>query len=293
MKTPVSFLSLLLIFLSTSYNSNAQLLAPLNLNNSWIYENPLVDRYKQTIVDTSFIIDSIKYCRVWIQRHGNMTGYNEYIRLNEDSFYVWWNQPNPGTVYEEPYYKKNAQLGETWVIPFDTTASVTVIDIFPSTVFGVSVNMKVLKYIGAGGLTEIDRWWTEEFGRQVDIDFWGFVLSVLKGCVIDGVAYGDTSFYLTSILNEEYEINKFALMQNYPNPFNSSTVIKYNLPSTTFVRLTLYNNLGEEVKELVREEQTAGFYEYKFVSEELPSGAYFYRITTNNFSNTKKMILLR
>ncbi|RKY93548.1 MAG: hypothetical protein DRQ13_09315, partial [Ignavibacteriae bacterium] len=284
---------LLLLFFSTSFNSNAQLLAPLNLNNSWIYENQLGELKKQTIVDTTFIIDSVKYCKVRIQRHGNMTGYYEYIRLNDDSFYVWRNEPNPGFVYEEPYYKKNAQLGEMWIHPIDSLASVTVIDIFPSAVFGVSVNIKILKYIGAGGLTEIDRWWTEEFGRQVDISFWGDILSVLKGCIIDGVAYGDTSFYLTSVVNEENKVNKFALMQNYPNPFNSSTIINYSLPSETFVRLTLYNNLGEEVKELIREEQTAGIYEYKFISEDLPSGVYFYSITTNNFMNTKKMLLLR
>lgn len=291
MKTPFMFLTLL--FYLNTFNIYAQLDAPLNLNNSWVYEDHSGYRFKETIIDTSVIIDSITYCEVWIQSHSHMNGYHEYIRLNEDSFYVWWNEPNPGTVYEEPYYKKNAQLGETWVIPFDTTASVTVIDIFPSAVFGVSVNMKILKYIGAGGLTEIDRWWTEEFGRQVDISFWGDILSVLKGCIIDGVTYGDTTFYLTSVVNEENEINKFALMPNYPNPFNSSTVIKYNLPSTTFVRLTLYNNLGEEVKELVKKEQTAGIYEYKFNSGDLPSGVYFYSITTNNFMNTKKMILLR
>lgn len=222
-----------------------------------------------------------------------MIGYHEYIRLNEDSFYVWWNEPNPDSSYEEPYYKKNAQLGEMWLMPTDTTASVTVIDIFPSAVFGVSVNMKVLKYIGAGGLTEIDRWWTEKFGRQVDISFWGEVLSVLKGCIIDGVEYGDTSFYLTSAINEENEFNKFTLMQNYPNPFNSNTVINYSLPSTAFVRLTLYNNLGEEVKELVREEQSAGIYEHFFNAEDLPGGVYFYKLTTNNFTETKKMILLK
>ncbi len=292
MKTPITSTTLLLLFLSTSFNSNAQLVAPLNLNNSWIYEDDLGYRYKQTIIDTAAIIDSIKYCRVKIQHQNNMTGYHEYIRLNEDSFYVWL-QTAGTPVYEDPYYKKNAQLGETWISPIDPQASVTVIDIFPSAVFGVSVDMKILKYIGAGGLTEIDRWWTEEFGRHNSISFWGTVLQVLKGCILDGVVYGDTIFYLPTAVYEEIEVNKFTLLQNYPNPFNSSTIINYSLPSTTFVRLILYNNLGEEVKELVREEQTAGIYEYRFVSEDLQSGVYFYSITTNNFTNTKKMILLR
>jgi len=267
-----------------------QLLAPLNLNNSWIYEDELGYRHKETIIDTTVIIDSIKYCIVRIITY-NMNGYNEYIRLNQDSFYVWRNEPNPDSVYEEPYYKKNAQLGETWTHPADSTSSVTVIGTFPSNVFGVSVIMKILKY--AGALNEIDMWWTEEFGRHNAIDFWGVALEVLKGCIIDGVAYGDTSFYLPNAINEVEGINLFNLSQNYPNPFNSSTVIKYNLPSRMFVRLTLYNNLGEEVKTLVKEEQASGNYGYLFNSEGLSSGIYFYQLTANDFIQTKKMILLR
>jgi hypothetical protein len=287
----VNFLIILFIVLNAF--AEAQLVAPLNLNNSWIYENELGVRKKQTIVDTSFIKDNIKYCKVWIQTQTHLNGYNEFIRLNQDSFYVWRNEPNPDSVYEEPYYKKNVQLGEMWLILGDTTASVTVINIFPTVVFGVSVNMKILKYIGSGGLTEIDRWWTEEFGRHVDIDFWGFVLTSLKGCIIDGVAYGDTVFYNPVGVSEEKTLVKYTLFQNYPNPFNSNTVINYSLPSTTFVRLTLYNNLGEEVKELVREEQSAGIYEHLFDAVDLPSGVYFYRLQTANYVVTKKMVLLR
>jgi hypothetical protein len=60
-----------------------------------------------------------------------------------------------------------------------------------------------------------------------------------------------------------------------------------------FVRLTLYNNLGEEVKSLIKEEQASGNYEYLFNSEGLSSGIYFYQLTADNFIQTKKMILLR
>ncbi|MFC2119690.1 hypothetical protein ACFLQ4_01325, partial [Bacteroidota bacterium] len=115
-----------LLVITTPFTNNAQLVAPLNLNNSWIYEDDLGYRYKQTIIDTAVIIDSIKYCRVKIQHQNHMTGYHEYIRLNEDSFYVWWNEPNPDSSYEEPYYKKNAQLGEMWVHPLDSNSTVTV-----------------------------------------------------------------------------------------------------------------------------------------------------------------------
>ncbi|MGB7061491.1 MAG: T9SS type A sorting domain-containing protein [Candidatus Zixiibacteriota bacterium] len=90
----------------------------------------------------------------------------------------------------------------------------------------------------------------------------------------------------------------FSLSQNYPNPFNPQTVIKYALPEDCHVELILYNILGQKVKTLVSEYQSAG---YQMVhwngrddeGNEIPSGLYFYKIETPKYSETKKMILLR
>ena len=92
--------------------------------------------------------------------------------------------------------------------------------------------------------------------------------------------------------------NAFSLSQNYPNPFNPQTVIKYALPEDCQVELTLYNILGQKVKTLVSEYQSAG---YRMVhwngrddeGNETPSGLYFYKIKTPKYSETKKMVLLR
>ncbi len=90
----------------------------------------------------------------------------------------------------------------------------------------------------------------------------------------------------------------FSLSQNYPNPFNPQTVIKYTLPEDCHVELILYNILGQKVKTLVNEYQSAG---YRMIhwngkddkGNEIASGVLFYKIKTPKYSETKKMILLR
>jgi hypothetical protein len=85
----------------------------------------------------------------------------------------------------------------------------------------------------------------------------------------------------------------FFLQQNYPNPFNPSTTIKFELPTSSVVRLSVYDVLGREVSVLVNERREAGFHEVKFDGSGLSSGVYFYRIQAGNFVETKKLVLLR
>jgi len=85
----------------------------------------------------------------------------------------------------------------------------------------------------------------------------------------------------------------FVLFQNYPNPFNPLTTIKYNVPQYGFVKLTVYDMLGKEVKILVNEEKDPGSYEIKFDVQELSSGIYFYRLESGSFSQTKNLILIK
>jgi len=94
----------------------------------------------------------------------------------------------------------------------------------------------------------------------------------------------------------EVEVNgplTFALEQNYPNPFNPSTNIKYSLPENGFVKLSVYNLVGEEVSVLVNGMVDAGFYEVTFNAANLPSGTYFYRLQTGNTVQAKKMVLMK
>ena len=85
----------------------------------------------------------------------------------------------------------------------------------------------------------------------------------------------------------------FNLYQNYPNPFNPNTVISYQLPVSSFVKIKVYDVLGNEVATLVNEKQNAGSYSVEFDAGNYPSGIYYYKLEAGDFSEVKKMILLK
>ncbi|OGU81156.1 MAG: hypothetical protein A2W11_04655 [Ignavibacteria bacterium RBG_16_35_7] len=87
--------------------------------------------------------------------------------------------------------------------------------------------------------------------------------------------------------------NEFSLEQNYPNPFNPTTIIRYHLPVQNKVTIKVFNILGSEVATLVNEEKQPGVYELEFDASNLSSGFYFYKLKTNGFVETKKMLLIR
>ncbi len=87
--------------------------------------------------------------------------------------------------------------------------------------------------------------------------------------------------------------DKYNLAQNYPNPFNPITKIRYTLPQLSEVTLKVYNILGQEVITLVNEQQSAGNYEVRFDGTKLSSGIYLYKIQAGEYSDVKKMVLLR
>ena len=88
---------------------------------------------------------------------------------------------------------------------------------------------------------------------------------------------------------------KYNLQQNYPNPFNPTTTIAFTIPSNEFVTLKVYDISGKEVAVLVNEHKNGGNYEVQFSagSLNLSSGIYFYRLQAGNFTDVKKMVLLK
>lgn len=95
----------------------------------------------------------------------------------------------------------------------------------------------------------------------------------------------------TSVENDGEQPNEYFLTQNFPNPFNPSTKISYGIREAGVVTIKVFNILGSEVATLVNEYKSAGNYEVSFGKNELASGIYIYRLTVNNFIQTRKMIL--
>jgi len=115
----------------------------------------------------------------------------------------------------------------------------------------------------------------------------------LMKAIIDGV---NLTVYPVGITEEGQPVDcaKFALNTNYPNPFNPRTKISYELPQTGRVTVRIFDINGQVVATLVRDTlQKAGRYTIVFDAENLPSGVYFYQLTANNFTQTRKMLLLK
>jgi hypothetical protein len=107
-------------------------------------------------------------------------------------------------------------------------------------------------------------------------------------------AYGGSDSISIGIRKQNTSIpEEYHLSQNYPNPFNSTTIIGFSLPKVSKVKLIIYDILGREIIKLVNEKLNAGSYLIDWNALNIPSGVYFYKLITEGFIETKKMVLLK
>lgn len=93
--------------------------------------------------------------------------------------------------------------------------------------------------------------------------------------------------------NNEQIPKEFMLYHNYPNPFNPLTKIKYDLPKSTFVKIVIYDVLGQLIEVLVNDKKNAGRYEIDWDGSKYASGTYFYKMETDSYTDIKKMVLIK
>ena len=268
--------------------------APLKPGNKWVYNLYLVGDYTRAyphqfeVTDSTKLIKNITFYAVNIRDTG-FPVYTGYFGKIPDQLFARYDIEISDSLYT--YFKINPEMGDTWEQQWKNGITLynTIIDTFTAKVF----NKNTLIY-------EIDRrdisliygsreYWTKEYGMLNGI--YEQAEDILKGCVIDGVLYGDTTVTGTEEVKEFP--NKFILYQNYPNPFNPYTIISWELVTGSNVRLEIYNILGEKIKTLTDEYHNPGKYNITLNAEELPSAIYFYRLITEDFSQTKKMIYLK
>jgi hypothetical protein len=118
------------------------------------------------------------------------------------------------------------------------------------------------------------------------------------GWYIDDVELLALSTVETSVESEPTHPNKFALSQNYPNPFNSETFINFTLAEKSKVKVTIFNSLGQPVKTIVQGDRRPGSYQTKWNGKDennqpVGTGIYFYRLETDTFSQTRKLLLMK
>ncbi len=280
---------------------------PIEVGNKWVYyswgisydinPNPFSKYYTVEVQKDSIFPDGKKYYYITNIISDN----NLWVRLDSSTgkLFVF----SGGELLMENFLSTSGDQ-------FETTGGI-MIDVVDSSAF-VWNEKRLIKTFNYSSLYTYRKSYAQGIGiirKDNEFDF-GYSTDTLKGCVINGVVYGDTT--ITGIEEIKNEIpQRFVLYQNYPNPFNPTTTIKYALtPALSlgervsagrvrglYVTLKVYDILGREVATLVNEKQSPGTYTVTFDAKStaggLPSGIYFYRLKAGNFSETKKMILLR
>jgi subtilisin-like proprotein convertase family protein len=136
------------------------------------------------------------------------------------------------------------------------------------------------------------------FNSQNSLGWWRITITDVFPSLDDGrligwgIQFNNSS--VTAINSENTGVpTRFNLYQNYPNPFNPSTTIKYDIPKDALVKVVVFDVLGREVRTLVNEQKKAGSYSLQMNASGLSSGVYFYKIHAGDFTDTKKMVLIK
>ncbi len=188
-----------------------------------------------------------------------------------------WIDAEPGDSIPDIWFSSRDINGASWSTPENISQTPNLGEILLHAAPQVRVN-------GGGSYTLF-------LGRTYEAGFPSFSnLNASNPCYF---YIAEHTFAVTSVGDRVDLPNKFELAQNYPNPFNPSTKIKFVIPQSSHVRLTIYNMVGQEVKTLVNDQREAGSYQVDFAPGNIASGVYYYTLTAGDFVATRKMLLLK
>lgn len=273
---------------------------PLGIGNKWvssgIMNGPVpVPTYMYEHIDTSYIIDSVSYN---VFRYTSPAGVEmRYGRIRWDGYHVvrlevvGLSDPNK----EWRYFKGNPQHGDTWTTYiYPNTYTSTLGGPFFGTFAGEDYTyyrVGIVKTVPTP-IPQPAVFYSIKFGlKQYDIN--STSRRRLLGAYINGVLYGDTTFYTYVSVKDAAEDIGYTLEQNYPNPFNPNTTIAYSLEKPGEVKLVMYDCLGNEVKEMVNQYKQQGRHTAEVNGNGLSSGVYFYVLQVNGHTLRKSFVLLK
>ncbi|MHC1736753.1 MAG: T9SS type A sorting domain-containing protein [Ignavibacteriaceae bacterium] len=284
--------------------TNEITLFPIRNNNKWIYRvydinqsgDSVYKGFKISEVSGDTVIGSQKYTRIRSRFNGSSDTAPglEYYRIDSLNLQVYKLYDSLVTWTEFIWLDLLAETGDSLVIAPVGNLLFLYVDNLAFRMHWGSYREVLSQRILNAPVT-----YSTQFIRNLGLSLFETSfqnthrLEVLSGCIIDGVVHGDT----TTITSTEDELtdppSEYSLSQNYPNPFNPETVIRYQLPASSKVTLTIYDILGKEATKLVNEEQEAGSHTVKFNASKLVSGVYICRIIAGDFVKTIKMSLVK
>lgn len=225
----------------------------------------------------------------WMNLHYFDKTLNAVFFLNHNT--GWICGANSGPVDNNIYYTTNA--GGSWSTQFTPPIggnSTSIFFINGQTGWSGNRTNYIFKTTN-GGLN-----WGYQNNPSKSIEL--SIIDSLRGWVCDNgissTTNGGGSVIFTGINAINTDIpSKYFLSQNYPNPFNPVTNIKFDIPQRSNVEISIFDILGKEISVLVNEELNPGTFEVNWDASNFPSGVYFYKIETEDFSESRKMVLLK
>lgn len=187
-------------------------------------------------------------------------------------------------------YNPDNPVGERVILP---SVRINHMPLFPNRMYSCTVNEGLLGILLSLGGVQVENIQIlpvpeykglKDYVRKIRVLFYS-----PEGRIKEFIP-GDEVEITDELIVQEY---KYELQDNYPNPFNPATTIKYELPVSGFTSLKIYDILGKEVAKLIDEKQEAGRYSVQWNASNYPSGVYFYTLQTDNFIQTKRMILTK
>jgi len=309
---------IILIIISSAIGQDNADYFPYKKNNYWEYLW-LETGYPDTIVSLS-VFDSVdnegrkiavfdSYFINPIKPPAMLPDSGTYIIDSSLNVFSNWATSGSGCVEEFiPVYKLNFYQGEQWVmcdLGYGYGYEMARIkEIRDTVLFGIQTKLMWINYFLASDSTDttgLDRGW-DALMKGIGLYFRqreGWPGIGIKGAVINGILYGDTTTVGVNEILNYYQPAGFQLYQNYPNPFNPATTIKFELQTGGIISLIIYDLLGNEVIRLIDkiyypsgkfEKIWSGTDNYSNI---LGSGVYFYRLSIDNQSISKSMILIK
>jgi hypothetical protein len=282
-------LALISLLLAQSFDVRAQDFYPLEHRNTWNYRVFYLPTADSGSVEIAVLSDTtMPNGRVYHRLDkGDVLG---GLLVRADTDYVYYCSPNTGT--EVAMYNLRGSVGTVDTLRWGGLFTSRVTAVGTRAVFGLQRTVRMYAF---DGLVQYQVSLADGFGiiEAHDYGDGGFPLTdkwwVLRGSIIRDTLHGT----VLSIPAEGVRIAKFWLEQNYPNPFNPSTTIGYALPQGSYVTLTVFNTLGQQVATLINETRGAGYHNVQFNGTGFASGVYFYRLRAGDYVVTKRLILLR
>ncbi len=279
-----SYIQQLILFLLLFHpvSSMAQQYFPLSIGDKWNYQAQFVDfeGFGFNWNDSVYVEkDTLILSQHYLVLHGPFFPFNNIVRLDQHYMYVYMDST------EIPFFDFSADTGATYsAVGYTITVGVDSFSYFHGEHKALSFAYRSAPYYRAASFSPkfgmVHLSWS---GGQSSNDYF------LVDCFIDGVTYNWT----TSVKTEARSPGDYSLEQNYPNPCNPTTDISFRVPTTQFVKLTVFNLLGQEISELLNGFVSSGEHHIAFHGQNLSSGVYLYRLESANFTQTKKLILLR